>query len=147
MLNCVTLIGRICNEIELRTTTSGKSVANFRIAVDRAYSKNGNKETDFINVVCWENQATFLERYFHKGDMIALRGEIQTRNYEDGNGNKRTATEVLAREVSFCGSKNETNPAPAQATTTYAPAQASTPTYTPAPADFEEIGADDDLPF
>lgn len=137
-LNNVTLMGRICSEIDNRTTTSGKSVANFRIAVDRSYSKNGNKETDFINVVCWEGQATFLEKYFHKGDMIALRGEIQTRNYEDNSGNKRTAVEVLAREVSFCGGKNETNPAPAQA---------AVPTYTPAGDDFEEIPDDDSLPF
>lgn len=139
MLNNVVLIGRICSDIESRTTTSGKTVCNFRIAVDRSYSKNGNKETDFINVVCWESQATFLERYFHKGDMIAIQGSIQTRNYEDKNGNKRTAFEVLAREVSFCGGKNETSPAPVQATPTYQ-AVASAP-------DFEVIPDDEDLPF
>lgn len=135
MLNCVTLMGRIACDIENRTTNSGKSVANFRIAVDRSYSKNGNKETDFINIVCWEGTADFVSKYFGKGSMIALQGSIQTRNYEDKDGNKRTAFEVLAREVSFCGGKNETSPAPAQATPTYS-----------APADFEEI-PDDDLPF
>lgn len=141
MLNCVTLIGRLCTDVELRTTTSGKSVANFRIAVDRSYSKNGNKETDFITICCWEGQANFVEKWFKKGDMIALRGEIQTRNYEDKDGKKRTAFEVLAREVSFCGSKNEASPAPVQATV---------PTYTPAGDDFEEIpvdGYDDSQPF
>ena len=138
MLNCVTLIGRLTADPELRTTTSGKSVANFSIAVDRSYSKSGNKETDFINIVAWENQANFISRYFTKGSMIAIQGSIQTRNYEDKNGNKRTAFEVLAREVSFCGGKNETSPAPAQA---------SAPAYTPAPDDFEEIGADEDLPY
>lgn len=141
MLNCVTLIGRLVADPELRTTNSGKSVATFRIAVDRSYSKNGNKETDFITVVCWEGTASFVSRNFSKGSMIAIQGRIQTRSYEDSNGNKRTAFEVLATEVSFCGGKNEASPAPSQA----APAA---PTYTPAPDDFEEIPDDDEaLPF
>ena len=149
MLNCVALIGRLVADPELRTTTSGKSVATFRIAVDRSFVKQcEERQADFITIVCWEGTANFVSRYFSKGSMIAIQGSIQTRNYEDSNGNKRTAFEVVAREVSFCGSKNETSPAPAQATTTtYAPAPASTPTYTPPPTDFEEIGADDDLPF
>lgn len=151
MLNCVTLIGRLCTDVELRTTTSGKSVANFRIAVDRAYTKQGEqRQADFITIVAWGSTADFISRYFSKGSMIALRGEIQTRNYEDKDGKKRTAFEVLAREVSFCGSKNETSPAPMQT-----PAdlnQVTAPgTYTmPAGDDFEEIGADDyddSLPF
>ena len=133
-LNNVTLMGRICSEIDNRTTTSGKSVANFRIAVDRAFSKN--KETDFITIVAFESTADFCSRYFSKGSMIGIQGRIQTRNYEDNNGNKRTAFEVVAKEVSFCGGKNETSPAPAPATV---------PTYTPAGDDFEEIP--DDLPF
>lgn len=135
-LNSVTLLGRICNEIELRTTTSGKSVATFRIAVDRPYTKQGEeKKADFITIVAWGNTADFVAKYFSKGSMIALRGEIQTRNFEDKNGNKRTATEVVAREVSFCGGKNESNNSP------------SAPTYAPIPADFEEIDAGEDLPF
>ena len=143
MLNCVTLIGRLTADPELRTTTTGKSVANFSIAVDRAYSKGGNKETDFINIVCWEGTADFVSKYFGKGSMIAIQGSIQTRNYEDKNGNKRTAFEVLAREVSFCGSKNETSPAPAQA-----PATPTIPGYSQMPTDdFEEIEVDEDLPF
>lgn len=136
MINNVILMGRLTADPELRTTNSGKSVANFRIAVDRTYSKGGNKEADFITIVAWESTADFISKYFSKGSMIALRGEIQTRNFEDNSGNKRTAVEVLAREVSFCGGKNETSPAPAQT-----PATASAP-------DFEEIDVDDaDLPF
>ena len=139
MLNCVTLMGRLVADPELRTTTTGKSVANFTIAVDRSYSKSGNKETDFINIVAWESTADFVSKYFSKGSMIALRGEIQTRNYEDKNGNKRTAFEVVAKEVSFCGGKNETSPGQTAAPAT--PATASAP-------DFEEIDVDDaDLPF
>lgn len=142
MLNCVTLIGRLVADVELRTTNSGKSVANFRVAVDRSYSKGDNKQTDFITIVAWEGTADFVSKYFSKGSMIAIQGSIQTRQYEDNTGAKRTAFEVLAREVSFCGGKNDN--APAQ---TAAPA---TPTYTPAGADFEEIpddDYDDSLPF
>ena len=129
MLNNVILMGRLCSDVELRSTSTGKSVANFRIAVDRGYSKGEDKKADFITIVAWESTANFIEKYFHKGDMIAIRGEIQTRSYEDNNGNKRTAFEVLAREVSFCGGKSEGN------------------NSSPSAPDFEEIGADDDLPF
>lgn len=139
MINNVTLMGRLVADPDMRVTTTNKSVVNFRIAVDRAYSKGDNKQTDFITIVAWENTADFIYKYFHKGDMIALQGSIQTRNYEDKDGNKRTAFEVVAREVSFCGGKNETSSA-----TTLPPTQMS---VAPAPDDFEEIGADEDLPF
>lgn len=139
MLNCVTLMGRLTADPELRTTTSGKSVCTFGIAVDRSFVKQGEqRQADFITIVAWGSTADFVARYFSKGSMIALQGSIQTRNYEDKDGNKRTAFEVVAREVSFCGSKNETNPSQNQTP--------STPTYTPEP-DFEEIPVDDDLPF
>lgn len=134
MINNVTLIGRLCTDVELRTTATGKSVANFRIAVDRPYSKGNDKQADFITIVAWEKTADFVSRHFSKGSMIALQGSIQTRNYEDSSGNKRTATEVVAREVSFCGGKNDNEPV-------------QVPTPMPAAADFEEIGADDDLPY
>jgi single-strand DNA-binding protein len=128
-------MGRLVADVELRTTATGKSVATFRIAVDRGYSKGEDKKADFITIVAWENTADFISKYFHKGDMIALRGEIQTRSYEDSNGNKRTAFEVLAREVSFCGGKNESN------NSSVAPTSMSAP-------DFEEIPDDDEeLPF
>lgn len=143
MLNCVTLMGRLTADPEVRTTTTGKSVCTFSIAVDRSFARAGEqRQTDFINIVAWENTATFISRYFAKGSMIAIQGSIQTRSYEDKNGNKRTAFEVIAREVSFCGSKADTGSvAPAAA-----PAQA--PTYqTAVPSDFEEIDDDEDLPF
>ncbi len=106
MLNCVTLIGRLTAEPELKTTTSGKEVCAFTIAVDRSYSPDGKRKTDFINIVAWQNNAKFVADYFRKGQMIALVGAIQTRTYEDKKGVKRTITEVVAKEVSFCGSKN-----------------------------------------
>ncbi len=143
MLNCVTLMGRLTADPELRTTTTGRSVCSFSIAVERSYAKAGEqRQADFINIVAWENTANFISRYFGKGSMIAIQGQIQTRGYEDKNGNKRTAFEVIAREVSFCGSRAETG--------TVAPAAApqQAPTYqTAAPSDFEEIEDDEDLPF
>ena len=147
MLNCVTLMGRLVADPELRTTTTGKSVCAFTIAVERSFAKPGEqRQADFITIVAWESTANFVTRYFTKGSMIAIQGSIQTRQYEDQSGNKRTAFEVVAREVSFCGSKTDTgsgnyNPAPAAAA---APA----PSYqTAAPGDFEEITDDEDLPF
>ena len=144
MLNCVTLMGRLVADPELRTTTTGRSVCTFSIAVDRSYAKPGEqRQTDFINIVTWEGTANFVSRYFAKGSMIAVQGSIQTRPYEDKNGNKRTAFEVVAREVSFCGSKAESGTS-APAVSAAAPA----PAYqTAVPSDFEEITDDDDLPF
>lgn len=144
MLNCVTLMGRLVADPELRTTTTGRSVCTFSIAVDRSYAKAGEqRQTDFINIVTWEGTANFVSRYFAKGSMIAVQGSIQTRPYEDKNGNKRTAFEVVAREVSFCGSKAETGTqAPAVSAAAPAPAY-----QTAVPSDFEEITDDDDLPF
>ncbi len=110
MLNCVTLIGRLTAEPELKTTTSGKEVCAFTIAVDRSYSPDGKRKTDFINIVAWQNNAKFVADYFRKGQMIALVGAIRTRSYEDKKGNKRIAFEVYATEVSFCGSKAGGNP-------------------------------------
>ena len=144
MLNCVTLMGRLVADPELRTTGTGKSVCTFRIAVDRSFQKAGEqRQADFITIVAWENTANFVCRYFAKGSMIAVQGSIQTRQYEDNTGAKRTAFEVLAREVSFCGSKAESGTAQNGMS---APAVA--PTYqNAAPADFEEITDDEDLPF
>ena len=108
MLNNVTLMGRLTADPELRMTTSGTSVTQFTVAVERDYVKSGEeRQTDFINVVVWGKTADFVTTYFHKGDMIAVVGSIQVRNYEDKNGNKRYATEVIADKVSFCGGKKE----------------------------------------
>ncbi len=128
MINNVTIMGRLTANPELRTTNTGKSVTSFTVAVDRNYDR---EQTDFINIVAWNKTAEFIERYFRKGSMIAIQGSIQTRNYEDKNGNKRTAVEVVADNVSFCGSKAESAAAEQ-------PAQQSFD-------DFEDDG--DSLPF
>ena len=106
MINNVTLMGRLTADAELKSTTSGKYVTSFSIAVDRDFTQNGERQADFINIVAWGKTAEFITKYFSKGDMIAVRGSIQTRQYEK-DGNKRTATEVLVDKASFCGGKTE----------------------------------------
>lgn len=105
MINSVVLMGRIVNDLELKTTQSGLSVVSFRLAVDRKYSK-GEKQTDFFDIVAWRTQAEFICRYFRKGSLIALEGELQTRSYQTKDGANRTVTEVLANNVSFTGERN-----------------------------------------
>lgn len=107
MLNSVIIMGRLTADPELRTTTSGLSVTSFTVAVDRNYKSGDERQTDFINCVAWRATADFVTRYFRKGQMIAVQGSLQVRNYEDKNGNKRTAYDVVADNVSFCGSKSE----------------------------------------
>lgn len=144
MLNIAIIMGRLTADPELRTTGSGISVASFTVAVNRNY-KAGEEQTDFINVVAWRQTAEFVSRYFKRGSMIAVRGRIQQRNYEDKNGNKRTAFEIVADEVSFCGSKSETGTGAAQSQP--ARVQPAASFATGGADDFEEIPISDDLPF
>ena len=106
-LNKVILAGRLTADPELKATPNGISVCSFSVAVDRRYSKD-NKQTDFINVVAWRSTAEFITKYFSKGNSICVCGSIQTRNYTDKNGNKRTAVEVVAEEATFCEGKKNT---------------------------------------
>ena len=105
MLNSVVLMGRLTANPVLRVTTSGKNVCSFTLAVDRGITKGGERKADFIPVVVWENSALFVEKYFLKGSMIAVEGSLQSRKYEDKGGDMRTAFEVIAKEVSFCGER------------------------------------------
>ena len=141
MLNSIVIMGRLVADPELRSTASGLSVTSFTVAVDRSFARAGEeRQTDFIPVVAWRSTADFVTRYFHKGSMIAVQGSLQSRNYEDKNGNKRTAYEIVASEVSFCGSKAESG-------TGYAPA-ATPASYSNSTADdFSTVVDDDDLPF
>lgn len=128
MLNTIILQGRLTKDAEVRYTQSNKAVASFTVAVDR-FGKNS--ETDFINCVAWEKTATFIGNYFHKGDMILVQGRMQSRNFEDKDGHKRTAFEVLVNEVNFCGSKTKNNDAVDDVSSTT----------------FEELDDDTELPF
>ena len=131
MINNVVIMGRFVSTPELKYTSSQTEVTSFTLAVERSYTCQGEqRQTDFINCVAWRNTAEFISKYFRKGDMVAVMGSIQTRNYEDKNGNKRTVVEVLVDRASFCGSKAETG-------------NNNQPQYN----DFEEISGDDDLPF
>ena len=134
-------MGRLTADPELRTTASNLSVTSFTVAVDRGYARPGEeKQTDFIPVTAWRQTADFVTKYFHKGSMIAVQGALQTRNYEDKNGNKRTAFEIVASNVSFCGSKAESG-APAGG-------GANASSYSNASSeDFSTVVEDDDFPF
>lgn len=103
MLNKAILNGRLTKAPELKQTNSGKSVCGFTIAVDR---NRDREKTDFIPIVAWGKTAEFVNQWFGKGDLITIVGRIEVRNYEDKNGNKRTATEIIAEEVLFGGSKS-----------------------------------------
>lgn len=106
MLNRVILMGRITHDLELKQTPSGVSVLTFSVAVERSYSKQGEeRQTDFINCVAWRQQAEFISRYFGKGRMIALEGNLRTRSYDDKNGSKHYVTEVFVDSASFTGEK------------------------------------------
>lgn len=133
MINRIILMGRMTDNPELKTTQSGNVVTSFSIAVDRRFKdNNGNYPTDFIRVVAWRKTAEFVCNYFSKGQMIAVDGSLQQRNYTDKDGNKHTAYEVLADNVSFCGSKTEKN-------------ADNAPSFNG--DGFEEIADDGDYPF
>ena len=133
MLNRVTLMGRLVADPELRSTASNLSVCSFRIAVDRDYKKGDQKETDFIDIVAWRSTAEFVANYFNKGRMIAVDGRLQIRPWEDKDGNKRKAFEIVAESVHFAEPKKD---------------KSNEPIVTiPGNDAFEEIISDDDLPF
>lgn len=148
MLNVVAIMGRLVADPELRTTQNGNKVCSFRIACDRNYTAQGQeRQADFIDIVSWRNQAEFVAKYFQKGSLIAVDGSLQTRQYQDKNGNKRTAVEVVANNISFAGTKktekvDDGGEAPPKDYREPAPA------YSQGSADdFAVISDDDDLPF
>lgn len=108
MLNHIVLMGRLTRDPELRRTGSGTPVASFAIAVDRDFKNdNGEKETDFIDVVTWRNTAEFVSKYFTKGRMAVVSGRLQVRPWTDKEGNKRRSYEVVADNVYFGDSKKD----------------------------------------
>nr|DAM28678.1 MAG TPA: Single strand binding protein [Caudoviricetes sp.] len=128
--NGVHIMGRITRDLELRHTQSGTAVCQFCVAVTRSFKDaNGEYQSDFIDCVAWRNSAEFITKYFSKGALIALDGELQTRNYTDKDGNKRKATELLVSGAAFTGEKREAAAKPA-----------------PTEDDYSAI-SDDDLPF
>ena len=107
-MNRVVLVGRLTANPETRITPNGVTVCNFTVACDRPYVKQGEeRQADFINCIAWRQTGEFVSKYFVKGNRIALDGSIQTRSWDDKNGNKRYATEVVVDHVEFAQSKNE----------------------------------------
>ncbi len=110
MLNNLSIQGRLTHDLELRRTPSGVSVVSFSIATERNYSDDsGQRPVDFIDCTAWRGTAEFLAKYFAKGDLVLLDGEIQTRAYTDKKGDRRKATEVVVGNAYFCGAKKATN--------------------------------------
>ena len=154
MLNVVALMGRLVADPELRHTPQGVSVTTFTIAVDRSFAKQGTeRQTDFIDIVAWRGTAEFICKYFQKGRMIAVDGSIQTRTYQDKNGNNRKAFEVVVNNANFVGSKNENG----GGVSNYAPSTPEYPQQAPvepvpaysagSPDDFAVIDDDQDSPL
>lgn len=142
MYNRAILIGRLVADPEMRTTPNGINVATFRIAIDR-FTKGAEKKADFISIVCWRQQAEFVCRYFSKGKAIGVEGSIQTRDYTDKEGNKRTAFEVVADRVFFVESKSASGGSPAPAM----PSNEGVSYASGSAGDFQVVDGDDDLPF
>lgn len=135
MLNRITVMGRLVRDPDLRKTASDISVVSFTVAVDRDFKQGDERVADFIPVTAWRGTADFIARNFSKGRMICVDGPLQTRNYEDKEGNKRTAFEIVAQNVYFADSKKGGASQPGAY-------------QTPKMPDFEEVSPDDgDLPF
>ena len=137
--NLVVLIGNLVADPELKTTSTGISVTSFRIAVSRRYNAGEQQQADFINIVCWRKTAEFVTKYFNKGKPILVRGSLQTRTWTDNNDVKHYETEVVADEVTFVERKGEGPIAGGPAIPTYGTPKAE--------SSFEELSADDELPF
>ena len=142
-------MGRLCADPELRTTLQGISVASFRLAVERRFADKhtGKRQADYIDIVAWRDNAEFASRYFRKGQLVAVQGSLQTRNYEDKNGNKRTAYEVQADQLHFADGKKDgghQSPADYYGNQTALP---TVPTATASDDDFTPVDDDSSLPF
>ncbi len=159
MLNRVILMGRLTSDPELKTTGTGISVTSFSIAVDRSYVKSGEeRKADFFNIVCWRNTAEFVCRYFGKGSMIAVDGQLQSRSYQAKDGTNRTVVEVVADNVSFTGERRDNSGnnyggqqyggQPYGGQSYQAPVQQAPTSYqSGSNSDFQDMPLDDDLPF
>ncbi len=141
-LNKVILGGRLTSDVELKQTPSGVSVCTFTLAVNRKYQSEGQQQADFINCQAWRGTADFISKYFKKGSSLCIVGSVQTRSWQDQQGNKRYATEIVADEAMFVDSKSEDTPSAQNA-----PQSQNFGAYSTLAPKFEEIESDDSLPF
>lgn len=137
-MNSISLIGNICNDLELRQTNNGKSVMQVTLAVNRPFTRD---VTDFIPVVVWNQPAEYLGKYAHKGSKVAVSGKLTSRKWEDKEGNKHTSYEVIADSVEICESARENATEAKNQPPTYLPDAYVSPTM------FESVETDPDLPF
>ncbi len=146
MLNKVMLMGRLTADPVLRQTQSNLSVTTFTLAVNRNYAKkDGSRDVDFIDIVCWRNTADFVAKYFKKGQQVVVSGSLQTRTWQDNNGNNRKAVEVVADEVFFAEGKRDSG---APVARNDAPTESAAPAFVSDDTDdFLELSGQDDLPF
>ena len=148
-LNKVVLCGRLTADPELKQTQSGIAVVTFTLAVNRRFQSRTTdganaQQADFISVVAWRQTAEFISKYFKKGSALCVTGSIQTRSWQDQQGQRRYATEVVVDEAMFVDSRNESGMGQGYTPDAYAPSFSSAAVDAP---NFEEIKADDDLPF
>ena len=152
MLNKAVLMGRLTRDPELRHTQSQVPVATFTLAVDRGYSRNNEsgQTTDFINIVAWRNTAEFVSKWFRKGQLVAVTGRIQVRNWTDRDNNKRTTTEIIADECFFAESRRDSGAASGDAPYSAPADDTASASFSDAGMDsgFQELVSDDtELPF
>lgn len=152
MINRVILMGRLVADPELKTTQSGVSVTSFRIAVDRSYVKQGaERQADFFDIVAWRGSAEFVCRNFSKGSLIAVDGQLQSRQYQTKDGQNRTAIEVVAESISFTGERRDTvqprKDEPVVSTPASDCSRQQTLSETQYQAEHEFAPVDGDLPF
>lgn len=143
MLNRIVIMGRLTRDLELRRTQSGVTVTSFTLAVDRDIKgRDGERETDFIDVVAWRQTAEFACKYLSKGRMAVVEGRLQIREWKDKDGNKRRTAEVVADNVYFGDSRRDGGEGGAQ--DHVSPGGYTAPTET---GGFQEIEEDGELPF
>ncbi len=107
-MNKAILVGRLTKDPEVKLTSNQTQFCQFTVAVERKFKdQNGQRQVDFINCLAWKNTAIFIQKYFHKGNRIGLTGNIQTRSYEDNNGQKKFVTEIVVEEVEFVENNNK----------------------------------------
>lgn len=149
MLNIVAIMGRLGRDPELRQTTTGKNVASFSIACDRGRKDaNGQSQADWFDVVAWDRTAEFVCKYFQKGSLIAVDGRLQSRKYQDKDGNNRTSIEIVASNVNFTGPKGQDSGEPTVSSYSAPPPTAPQPSYSDGKGDdFALIDDEGDLPF
>ena len=152
MLNHIVIMGRLTRDPELRTTQAGVSVTSFTVAVDRDFGgrDGGERQTDFIDCVAWRQTGEFVSKYFHKGSMIVVSGRLQSRKWQDREGNNRTSWEINADNVYFGESRRDSGEGSYESRSSYDQGRSyeAPRAVSPAPSAFADLGDDDgELPF